>query len=212
MNAQTESFHENSGASLNPSNLDQKTFDQLFDLRFEQKMAEKAASHTPSMTIIVTKGTMDMAYPPFILASTAAALGWNVSLFFTFYGLSLLKSDLDLNISPLGNPAMPMKMPIGPSWLRQAEMNIPNLLMAGVPGFENMATNMMKKTLSNKGVASIEDLREICIESDVRMIACQMTVDLFDWSRDDFIPEISEWVGATSFLPIAQKAEVNLFI
>ena len=107
---------------------------------------------------------------------------------------------------------MPMKMPIGPDWLRHAEMNIPNVLMAGVPGFEKMATGMMKKTLSNKGVASIQELREICVESDVKMIACQMTVDLFDWSRDDFIPEISEWVGATSFLPIAQKADVNLFI
>ena len=187
-------------------------FNEKFDQRFAQKIAEKEASHTPSMTIIVTKGTMDMAYPPFILASTAAALGWDVSLFFTFYGLSLLKSDLDLNISPLGNPAMPMKMPIGPDWLRHTEMAIPNLLMAGIPGFEKLATSMMKKTLSNKGVASIQELRDICVESEVNIVACQMTVDLFDWSRDDFIPEISEWVGATSFLPIAQKADVNLFI
>lgn len=209
-----ENRNENLDNSTNNSahGFDQEMFDQYFDERFKQKMAEKEASHIPSMTIIVTKGTMDMAYPPFILASTAAALGWKVSIFFTFYGLSLLKSELDLSISPLGNPAMPMKMPVGPQWLRHAEMNIPNVLMAGVPGFEKMATGMMKKTLSNKGVASIHELREICVESDVEMIACQMTVDLFEWSRDDFIPEISEWVGATSFLPIAQKADVNLFI
>lgn len=210
MTTTIENRNEN---SVNQTNeFDQETFDRYFDERFKQKMAEKEASHVPSMTIIVTKGTMDMAYPPFILASTAAALGWKVSLFFTFYGLSLLKSELDLSISPLGNPAMPMKMPVGPQWLRHTEMNIPNVLMAGVPGFEKMATGMMKKTLSNKGVASIDELREICVESDVKMIACQMTVDLFDWSKDDFIPEISEWVGATSFLPIAQKADVNLFI
>ncbi len=189
----------------------QQQFEQWFDQRYAEKQAEEA-KQTPSMTLIVTKGTMDMAYPPFILASTAAALGWDVSIFFTFYGLSLLKSDLDLNISPLGNPAMPMKMPVGPDWLRQAEMNIPNFLMAGIPGFESLATSMMKKTLTNKGVASVEELRDICVESEVRMIACQMTVDLFGWSRDDFIPDISEWVGATSFLPIAQKANVNLFI
>jgi len=216
MTTTIENRNENSLSTNNKAasqlEFDQKIFDRYFDERFEKKMAEKEASHIPSMTIIVTKGTMDMAYPPFILASTAAALGWEVSIFFTFYGLSLLKSDLDLSISPLGNPAMPMKMPIGPDWLRHAEMNIPNVLMAGVPGFEKMATGMMKKTLSNKGVASIQELREICVESDVKMIACQMTVDLFDWSRDDFIPEISEWVGATSFLPIAQKADVNLFI
>ncbi len=54
------------------------------------------------MTIIATKGTMDMAYPPFILASTAAALGWDVSVFFTFYGLELLKKDLQLKVSPMG--------------------------------------------------------------------------------------------------------------
>ncbi|MFK5985667.1 MAG: DsrE/DsrF/DrsH-like family protein [Pseudomonadota bacterium] len=200
-------------ATINPlEKQNEEQFNLWFDKRFEEKMAEKEALHIPSMTIIVTKGTMDMAYPPFILASTAAALGWEVSLFFTFYGLSLLKKDLQLNISPLGNPAMPMKMPIGPKWLQQTEMAIPNLLMAGVPGFEKLATGMMKKTLSNKGVASIDELREICIESDVKMIACQMTVDLFDWSRDEFVDEISEWVGATSFLPIALKADVNLFI
>lgn len=204
--------NKNENSVYHANEFDQETFNRYFDERLEHKLAEKEASHIPSMTIIVTKGTMDMAYPPFILASTAAALGWKVSIFFTFYGLSLLKSELDLSISPLGNPAMPMKMPIGPDWLRHVEMNIPNVLMAGMPGFESMATSMMKKTLTNKGVASIHELREICVESDVKMIACQMTVDLFDWSRDDFIPEISEWVGATSFLPIAQKADVNLFI
>ena len=107
---------------------------------------------------------------------------------------------------------MPMKLPIGPEWLQKTEMAIPNFVMAGIPGFEKIATSMMNKTLSNKGVASVKELREICVESDVKMIACQMTVDLFNWSKEDFIPDIAEWVGATSFLPIAQKSEVNLFI
>ena len=70
-------------------------------------------SDTRKLTIIATKGTLDWAYPPFILASTAAALGMEVSIFFTFYGLLLLKKELDANVSPLGNPAMPMKMPFG---------------------------------------------------------------------------------------------------
>ena len=187
-------------------------FNDWFDQRFEEKMAEREANHVPKMTIIATKGTLDMAYPPFILASTAAALGWEVSIFFTFYGLSLLKKDLDLSISPLGNPAMPMKLPMGPEWLRKTEMQIPNLVMAGIPGFEKMATGLMKKTMTDKGVAPVQELRELCVEADVKMIACQMTVDLFDWDESEFIPEISEWVGATSFLPIAQKADVNLFV
>ncbi|OQX15895.1 MAG: NADH dehydrogenase [Thiothrix lacustris] len=175
-------------------------------------MDEREANHVPSMTIISTKGTLDMAYPPFILASTAAALGWDVTVFFTFYGLDLLKKKLDLKVSPLGNPAMPMKMPMGPAWLRKTNLPIPNVLMAGIPGFETAATGMMKETLKQKGVASIEELRELALEAEVKMVACQMTVDLFGHEKADFIDGISEWVGAASFLPIAQKADVNLFI
>ncbi len=183
-----------------------------FDQRFEQKMAEREAAKTPAMTIIATKGTLDMAYPPFILASTAAALGWEVSVFFTFYGLGLLKRDLDLKITPLGNPAMPMKLPDGPSWVRGKELPVPTALMSLMPGFESMATSMMRKTMNNKGVASIEELRALCLEADVKLVACQMTVDLFDYRKDEFIPEVTEWVGAASFLPRALKADVNLFV
>ena len=189
-----------------------ENLDHWFDQRFERKMAEREANHIPSMTIIATKGTMDMAYPPFILASTAAALGWDVSIFFTFYGLSLLKKDLDLKVTPLGNPAMPMKMPEGPAWLKGKELSIPTSLMSLVPGFQSMATNMMLKTIDNKGVARIEDLRSLCIEAEVKLVACQMTVDLFDYTKEAFIPEIEEWVGAASFLPRASKADVNLFV
>jgi hypothetical protein len=76
-----------------------------------------------------------LAYPPFILASTAAALGWNVSVFFTFYGLNLLKKDLGgLKVSPLGNPGMPMKMPFGPEWFKHISWNIPNAVLARMKG------------------------------------------------------------------------------
>src|SRR5436190_19942390 len=101
--------------------------DALLDAKLEAKLAEIKAAKTPSMTIIATKGTLDWAYPPFILASTGAALGWDVSVFFTFYGLELLKKDLrKLKVSPLGNPAMPMKMPMGPAWFKSIRWNIPN--------------------------------------------------------------------------------------
>ena len=185
--------------------------DAWFDQRFSEKMAERDAAHTPSMTIIATKGTLDMAYPPFILASTAAALGWDVAVFFTFYGLNLLKKDLDLKVTPLGNPAMPMKLPEGPGWIQGRELPVPTSLMS-LPGFQNMATGMMRKTMDNKGIARIDELRELCIEAEVKLVACQMTVDLFDYAHDDFIPQIEEWVGAASFLPRALKADVNLFV
>jgi peroxiredoxin family protein len=165
-----------------------------------------------SLAIIATKGTMDWAYPPFILASTASALGWDVSVFFTFYGLELLKKDLHLEVSPLGNPSMPMKMPFGPGWFKDINWNMPNALMAGVPGFEKMATALMKQTVKNNGVASIKELRDICVEAEVKLVACQMTVELFGYKHDDFIPEVKDWIGAATFLPVAQKSDVCLFI
>lgn len=187
-------------------------FDAWFDARYAEKQREEIANHTPSLAIIATKGTMDWAYPPFILASTASALGWDVSVFFTFYGLELLKKELHLEVSPLGNPGMPMKMPFGPKWFKGINWNIPNVVMAGVPGFEKVATGLMKQTVKNNGVASIEELRSICIEADVNLVACQMTVDLFGYTRDDFIPEVRDWIGAASFLPVAQQSDVCLFI
>jgi len=178
-----------------------------------QKLAEIRAQKTPSMTIIATKGTLDWAYPPFILASTAGALGWEVSMFFTFYGLNLLKKDIsDLKVSPLGNPGMPMKMPFGPDWFKDINWNIPNLVQAGVPLFENLATSLMKQTIHNKGVAGVDELRQACLETDVKLIGCQMTVDLFGYSRDEFIPEVKDFVGAATFLPMARDADVSLFI
>ena len=197
---------------MSNQNLNSEEMNAWFDQRLEQKLAEKEASHTPSMAIIATKGTLDMAYPPFILASTASALGWDVSIFFTFYGLNLLKKDLQLEISPQGNPAMPMKMPFGPNWFKDINWNVPNLVSSNIPGFEHFATSMMKKTMRNKGVASIEELRELCAEAEVKLVACQMRVDLFGYDYDEFIPEVKDWVGAASFLPEAQKADVTLFI
>jgi peroxiredoxin family protein len=196
---------------------DNAALERLIDERLEallpKKLAELREKQTPSMTIIATKGTLDWAYPPFILASTAAALGWNVSMFFTFYGLGLLRKDLgDLKVSPLGNPGMPMKMPFGPDWFKGINWNIPNAVQAVVPGFESLATTLMKQTIHNKGVAGVTELRGACIEGGVNLIGCQMTVDLFGFTPDDFIPEVKEYVGAATFLPIARDADVSLFI
>ncbi len=196
-------------ATSNPE-MDQWLSDKL-DEMLPAKLRQIEDGKTPSMAIIATKGTLDWAYPPFILASTAAALGWEASIFFTFYGLLLLKKEIPSEISPLGNPAMPMKMPFGPKWFQDFNWPMPNLLMAGVPGFEKVATGLMKKTFKNKGVASVGELRELCIEADVKMYACQMTVDVFGFSHDEFIGGL-DYVGATYFLPVAQKADVCLFI
>ncbi|HEX4943029.1 MAG TPA: DsrE/DsrF/DrsH-like family protein [Usitatibacteraceae bacterium] len=151
------------------------------------------------LAIIATKGTLDMAYPPFILASTAAALDYEVQIFFTFYGLTLLRKDLSgVKISPLANPAMPMPMPMP-------------VLVAALPGMESMATMMMKQKIKSKGVASIEELRSACIEGGVKFIGCEMTVDLFDFKREDFIDGI-EYGGASTFFEFAGNTDICLFI
>ncbi len=195
-----------------PAYLQPDAMEAWLDRKLDEKLADREANKTRSLAIIATKGTLDMAYPPFILGSTAAALGWEVSIFFTFYGLGLLKKDLQLEVSPLGNPAMPMKMPFGPQWFQAIDWNIPNAIQNTIPGFEGFATGMMKKTFRNKGVASIEELRELTLEAGGKLVACQMTVDLFGYSRDEFISEVQEWVGAASFLPTAASADVSLFV
>jgi peroxiredoxin family protein len=185
---------------------------QRLDEILPQKLQEIEESKTPSMAIIATKGTLDWAYPPFILASTAAALGWDVTIFFTFYGLQLVKKDLsDLKVSPLGNPGMPMKMPFGPDWFKSINWNIPNVVQAGIPGFETVATKLMQQTIANNGVAKIEELRELSQEAGVKFVVCQMTVELFGFNHEDFVDGM-DYVGAASFLPVAQKADVTLFI
>ena len=196
---------------VDPS-ADRDAFDRWFDERFEEKMREREATHVPSMSIIVTKGTLDWAYPPFILASTGAALGYDVKLFFTFYGLLLLKKQVDLEVTPVGNPAMPMKMPFGPEWFRSIDWPIPNAVKSTLPGFEKLATSLMKKTFQSKGVASIDELREASLEAGAELYACQMTVDAFGFEKDDFIEETAGWIGAASFLPQARKSDITLFI
>jgi peroxiredoxin family protein len=151
------------------------------------------------MAIIATKGTLDMAYPPFILGSTAAALGYDVQIFFTFYGLTLLRKDLsDVKISPLANPAMPMPVPM-PVFVQM------------LPGMESMATMMMKDKMKKKGVASLEELRSLCQEADVKFVACQMTVDLFEFEKSDFIDGI-EYGGAATFMEFAGDTDICLFV
>jgi peroxiredoxin family protein len=151
------------------------------------------------MAIIASKGALDMAYPPLILATTAAALGYEVQIFFTFYGLQLLRKDLShIRISPLANPAMPMPVPMP-------------VAVSMLPGMEAMATMMMKQKIKKHGVASLEELRALAQEADVKLIACQMTLDLFEFDKTEFIDGI-EYGGAATFLEFAGSADITLFV
>ena len=166
-------------------------------------MAQADAANAKTMTIIVTKGTLDWAYPPFILATTAAAMVVDVTMFFTFYGLPLLLKTLDLQVTPLGNPAM--KMPV-----MGMHMTMPNVA-AMLPGVTAGATTMMKNLIAKKGVPSIEALRDMAIEAEVHMIACQMSMDLFEYKLEDMIagPRLG---GAATYIEGALKSDINLYI
>lgn len=162
------------------------------------------------LAIIASKGTLDWAYPPFILSSAAVAMGWEVGVFFTFYGLPLLLKDLQAKVTPLGNPAMPMKMPFGSEGFKSFNWPIPTMAMA-LPGFSDLTTTLMKQTFKNKGVATIDELREVCVEGGANLVACQMTMDVFGFKKEDFIPECNIG-GAATFLEFAADADVQLFI
>ncbi len=156
-----------------------------------------------TMSIIVTKGSLDWAYPPFILATTAAAMRVQVTMFFTFYGLGLLMKDLNLQVSSLGNPAMKMPM-------MGMHMGMPNIVSA-IPGVDAAASKMMKNLMKKKGIAPVKELRDLAIEADVRLIACEMTMDMFEYTREDMIDGL-DFAGAATYIEVATQSHINLFI
>jgi peroxiredoxin family protein len=169
-------------------------------IREEIEAAFKKDPATKKAAIIASKGTLDWAYPPLILASAAQATGMETSIFFTFYGLNIVHKDFDakLKVSPVANPGMPMPMPM------------PELVNA-LPGMQGMATMMMKSMFKKKNVAPIAELLDVARESGVRLIACQMTMDVFGFTQDDFVAGV-EFGGAAAFLSQARRAHVTLFV
>jgi peroxiredoxin family protein len=169
-------------------------------VRDELERARKQDPAGRKAAIIASKGTLDFAYPPLILATTAAATGMETHVFFTFYGLNIIHKDFEskLKVSPVGNPAMPTPMPM------------PNLVTV-IPGMGPMATSMMKSKFDKKHVATIRELLDVARETDVHLIACQMTMEVFGYREDEFIEGV-EFGGAASFLSEARRAHVTLFV
>lgn len=170
---------------------------QLIDARIADAMKKDPAKNT--VAIIASKGTLDMAYPPLILAAAAAAMGMEVEIFFTFYGLDIIKKGgaARLQVAPIANPAMPMPVP-----------NIVGML----PGMTSLATWMMRTQFFGKHhVATIQELLDQCKELDVKLIACQMTMDVMGIRREDLLDEV-EVGGAATFLNFASQAHTTLFV
>jgi peroxiredoxin family protein len=149
------------------------------------------------MSIISTKGTLDMAYPPLILASTAAAFGYEVTVFHTFWGLDILHKEhsKNLQLSSVGNPNMP----------------VPNAI-AALPGMDKMTTKMMEKQIDDNDTATIEELLETSLDMGVEFQACQMTIDLMDYDEDDFHDGVTTGVGAATAVQDMAEADIQLLI
>jgi peroxiredoxin family protein len=170
--------------------------DALVKERIAQAMKRDPAKR--KVAIIASKGTLDMAYPPLILATTAAAMDADARIYFTFYGLNLLKKGgpEKLQVAPIANPAMPVPMP-----------NILGML----PGMTPMATRMMRGMFDKHHVVSVPELLQEAIELGVKLIACQMTMEVMGIQREDLIDGI-EFGGAAMFLGFATGAHTTLFI
>ncbi len=164
----------------------------------EESLAEvEAADDGKKMSIIATKGTLDMAYPPLILASTAAAFGYDVTVFHTFWGLDILHEEhsTDLKMSSVGNTNMP----------------VPNAI-AALPGMDRMTTKMMEGRIEDNDTATIEELLETSLDMGVEFQACQMTIDLMDYDEDDFYDGVTTGVGAATAVQDMAEADIQLLI
>jgi peroxiredoxin family protein len=171
--------------------------------RIVREELERAFARDPAArraAIIASKGTLDWAYPPLILATAAAAAGMRTAVFFTFYGLNIIHRDFEkkLKVDPVGNPAMPMPVPM------------PDLI-TGMPGMRSLATSMMRSRFAEHNVATIGTLLDSAVELGVRLIGCQMTIDVFGYHHADFRDGV-EFAGAAAFMSEARRGHVTLFI
>jgi peroxiredoxin family protein len=153
------------------------------------------------IAIIATHGSLDAAYPPLILATAAVAMDMEAAIFFTFYGLEILKKGKadKLKVAPIANPAMPQPIP---------GFSVPNILGV-LPGMTAVATGMMNNWMKKANVAKLSELLTIAVESGVRLIACQMTMDVMGIKKEDLVDGI-EVAGAAAFLEYASNDAIAL--
>lgn len=177
--------------ALEQLKLDIDAFKQLHaDLHKETEVKRLA--------IVASKGSLDMAYPAFILATTARALGWEAGIFFTFYGLDIVnkKKFKKLKVAPLANPAMPVP--------------VPNIIGA-IPGMTFMATKMMKGWMNKAKMPSLEAFLDMSKEMGVKLIGCSTTMGVMKVKPEELLDGV-DIQGAAAFLQFASKAQVTLFI
>ncbi len=157
------------------------------------------------LALVASKGSLDMAYPPFIMATTAASMGWDTAIFFTFYGLDIIhkKKLHSLKVAPVGNPAMPAPF-------QSIPIQVPNIVGV-IPGATALATAFMKKWMADSNIPTIPEMIEIAKEIGVKLYACTTTMGMMGVREEDLLEGI-EVLGATAFLDFASEADVSLFV
>jgi len=157
------------------------------------------------LALVASQGSLDMAYPPLILASTAVSMGWEVGIFFTFYGLDIInKRKLPtLKVSAVGNPAMPPPFPSVP-------VQVPTII-GTLPGATALATSFMKGWMSKANMPTIQELIEVTLDGDGKLFACTTTMGVMGVEEEDLIEGVS-CLGAAAFLDFASEADVSLFV
>lgn len=176
---------------------------RLAEIELEKALED--AQRPKRLALVASKGTLDMAYPPLILASTAVSLGWEVGVFFTFYGLDIVnKYKLPkLQVAPIGNPAMPAPISSVP-------FQVPNFV-GMLPGMTPIATAMMKSWFDRANIPPLQDLIDVTREGGGHLYACTTTMGVMGVNEENLIEGV-ECRGAAAFLEYAAGATVALFI
>lgn len=161
---------------------------------------ESTETQTPEpirhISIICSKGSLDMAYPGLILANAARMSGIDATLFFTFWGLDIVtqKTVDKLHVPTVGNPSMHMPTMVG-----------------GLPGMESLATMMMKKEMDDLDIPPVREMVEILHDSGAKLYACRMAMDMFKRTEEDLLPQVDDVISAMDFYDVAAGSQV-LFI
>jgi peroxiredoxin family protein len=177
----------------------------MSDLAEAQKAVAEAVSNgggPKKMTIVAWSGTLDKAWPTLILATTAAASGMDVAVFFTFWGLRILQRN--------------DKRTTGKSW-KQKMLSVFNRGGADHLGLSKlqmggMGPMMMRQLAREYKVAEPTELLEMAQQLGVKLWPCQMTMDLMGLKREDFVDGLAETVGAATAIQRMSESEINLFI
>jgi peroxiredoxin family protein len=145
------------------------------------------------VSIICSKGSLDMAYPGLILANAARMSGIEATLFFTFWGLDIItekKADR-LKVSPVGNPSMGMPTMLG-----------------GLPGMHWMATTMMKRQIDKLDIPPVRELLETLDDAGAELYACRLAADMMGLKQDDLVPQVKAIISALDFFEKSQGANI----